>query len=301
MLLGVCGGPSLSGRPGQAVCLCSPSPRPSAGRKVAMGGRGKGYGKGRHGKSRRSLEDEPLACEKKIVNCLRHGSLGMSGFFLQGGYFGISERAFQAALDVDARNDRSRLDMRTLAQGRIRARLRTRSRSYVSAVFGGQAGTGSGCSAPVCGRHPRAVRLPERRCLAFAKPEPKKDAGQNQASRPCVCPLPHGGEQGLASHSGCTSLSRRRRAARLLPLQRRPRPLRPSHLPLFLWLRRLRQVLPSLRRRLREVSAVRSPELLRPERLLPLLLLLQGRLSRRRQGRKAHGSYSAPTGYSRAG
>ena len=52
------------------------------------------------------------SCEKKIVNCLRHGTLGMSGFFLQGGYLpvpdlraqlGISERAFQAALDVDAR------------------------------------------------------------------------------------------------------------------------------------------------------------------------------------------------------
>ena len=57
-------------------------------------------------------------------------------------------------------------------------------------------------AAPVCGRHPprqggRAVRLPERRCLAFAKPEPAKDAGQNQASGPC-----HGGEQGLASPWG---------------------------------------------------------------------------------------------------
>ena len=39
-----------------------------------------------------------------------------------------------------------------------------------------------------------------------------------------------------------TSLSQRRRAARLSPLRRRPQPSRPSHLPLFLRLRRLRQV-----------------------------------------------------------
>ena len=36
------------------------------------------------------------------------------------------------------------------------------------------------------------ARLPERRCLAF----------ENQASGPFVCSLPHGGEQGLASHWG---------------------------------------------------------------------------------------------------
>ena len=40
------------------------------------GGRGKGQGKGK-GKGRRSLEEDPVACEKKMVNCLRHGSLGL--------------------------------------------------------------------------------------------------------------------------------------------------------------------------------------------------------------------------------
>ena len=47
-----------------------------------MHGCGKGQGKGRPGKGRRSLEDDPVACENKMVTVLRHGSLGMSGFFL---------------------------------------------------------------------------------------------------------------------------------------------------------------------------------------------------------------------------
>ena len=59
------------------------------------GGRGKGQGS--------------VGCKKKIVNCLRHGTLGVRGFFFQGGYLpvadlraqlGVSERAFQAALDT---------------------------------------------------------------------------------------------------------------------------------------------------------------------------------------------------------
>ena len=86
----------------------------------------------------------------------------------------------------------------------------------------------------------RTVRLPERRCLAFAKPEPAEDAGQNQESGPFVCSLPHGGEQGLASTRVETSYERVAEvAARLSPLQQRPRPSRPSHLSR---LRRLRQM-----------------------------------------------------------
>ena len=49
---------------------------PRSAHPQGMGGRGKGYGKGRHGKSRRSFEDDPLACEKKIVNCLRRADCG---------------------------------------------------------------------------------------------------------------------------------------------------------------------------------------------------------------------------------
>ena len=56
-----------------------------------------------------------------------------------------------------------------------------------------------------------------------------------------------------------TSLSRRRRAARLSPLRRRPLPSRPSPFPVSLAVQ--------ARRRLREAPALRSLKLLRPERL----------------------------------
>ena len=74
-------------------------------------------------------------------------------------------------------------------------------------------------------------------------------------------------------------------AVLLPPLRQRPLLLRPSRLLLSLRLRRPRQVLPSLRRRLRGVLAPLFLELLRPKRLLPLLPLLQDHLSRRRRQR----------------
>ena len=57
------------------------------------GGRGKGQGKG---KARRSFEEDPVPCEKKMVNCLRHGTLGMRGCFFQGGYLPVADRHFSS-------------------------------------------------------------------------------------------------------------------------------------------------------------------------------------------------------------
>ena len=70
-----------------------------------VGGRGKGYGEGRPERPRRSLEDD-LACEKKMVNCLRRENLGMSGFFLEGGCLPVPD--LWAQLGVQASLDRGR-------------------------------------------------------------------------------------------------------------------------------------------------------------------------------------------------
>ena len=72
---------------------------PIGGPKGCIGRARKGIRQRRPGKSRRSLEDDALACEKKMVNCLRHGTLGMSGFFR---YLPVPDLRAQLGVSVTA-------------------------------------------------------------------------------------------------------------------------------------------------------------------------------------------------------
>ena len=108
------------------------------------------------------------------------------------------------------------------------------------------------------------------------KPEPAEDAGQNQAPGPSVCSLPHGGEQGLASHWGCSS-SVAPPAEASTVTAKPPSPVSSAAQPKA-------SVAKPPNKPKGSVGAALS-ELLRPERLLPSLLPLQDRLSRRRRRR----------------